>query len=140
VCDAIQATTPVLEYLEDDIITKIFIPQLLVFFNIKQHTTKEITHAIAKNIGSIAYTLQKRKFLGQFQSEFMNFYKEIIFHKELDIRIIGVYNLPCFHLLYKDIQEQSEIDFSQIYQTCLQDDFKIRKRAAKSLHEVFLML
>lgn len=108
-----------LEYLEDDIITKIFIPQLLVFFNIKQHTTKEITHAIANNIGIIAHTLQKRKFLGQFYSEFLQFYKEIIFHKEIDIRVIGVYNMPCFHLLYKDMQEQCEIDFSQIYQTCL---------------------
>lgn len=47
VCDALVATTPLLEFLEEEVILKIFLPQLVQFFNIKSHTTQEITEAIA---------------------------------------------------------------------------------------------
>ena len=76
----------------------------------------------------------------QYQKEFIQFFKELINHKEIEIRVFGVYNLPCFHVLYKDYQESCEINFATVYQEFLQDEPKIRRRAAKSLHEVFLML
>ena len=102
VCDALVATTPLLEFLEEEVILKVFLPQLIQFFNIKSHTTQEITEAIAANVGIIAYQLYKRKYLRDYEKDFIEFFKELINHKEVKLRLFGVYNMPCFHQLYRD--------------------------------------
>lgn len=112
VCDAIVAATPLLEFLEEEVIVKIFLPQLLHFFCIKQHTTQEITEAIARNIGIIAYRLNNRNFLKPHRQEFAQFFRELIEHKEINIRMFGVFNLPCFHVLFREDQEQYDLNFA----------------------------
>lgn len=42
-------------------------------------------------------------------------------------------------LLFKDVQEECGVDFAQIYQQLLSEDGKVRRKAALSLHEVFVM-
>lgn len=91
-------------------------------------------------MGLIAYQMHKRKYLKEYEKDFIEFFKELIYHKEVTLRLFGVYNMPCFHQLYKDSQEQYDIDFAQLYQQCLSDESKVRRKTAKSLHEVFLML
>jgi hypothetical protein len=41
----------------------------------------------------------------------MSFYKEIIDHKEDNIRLKAVYNLPCMNLLYKSVESDLKISF-----------------------------
>lgn len=43
------------------------------------------------------------------------------------------------HLIFKDVQEESEIDFASTYLQLLSDDNKFRKKTAVGLHEVFKM-
>jgi len=61
-------------------------------------------------------------------------------YKDMPIRKLAVFNLPCFHQLYKEDQETYDIDFAQVYASLINDEPKLRRLAAKSLHEVFLML
>jgi len=139
VCDAIDAVTPLIELIDEQVLIKYFIPQVLPFLDFKQHTTLEITDNFVENFGSIAYNLHKRGFLMQNKQEYISFFKEMLNHEDLKMKIKAVYILPCIHLIYQDCQEECEIDFAQTYLKLLSEDGKIRRKAALSLHEVFLI-
>ena len=66
----------------------------------------------------------------------MNFYKEIVDHKEDSIRLKAVYNLPCMNLLYKPLESELKISFQEYYLKFSEDkEFDVRYCAAASLHE-----
>ena len=54
-------------------------------------------------IGRIAFKLSTFDLHIKYKEQILTFYKTIISHKDEDIVMAGVYNLPCFHLLYKDV-------------------------------------
>jgi hypothetical protein len=68
----------------------------------------------------------------------MNFYKELVDHKEDNIRLKAVYNLPCMNLLYKSVESELKVSFQEIYLKFSTDtEFDVRYCAAASLHEAF---
>lgn len=95
VCDAIDALCPLLEYLEDDIITKYFLPQLLSFLDFKNHTTEEITGEFCKNFGPVVFNLSKKKLHIIQKQEYINFWKDMLTHEDVKIKCVGIYILPC---------------------------------------------
>ena len=80
-CDAIEAICPLIEFLEDDVITKTFLPQLLPFLDFKSHTTFEITEIFAKLFGEIVHNLSKNDHVYENKFDFMQFYKEMLGHE-----------------------------------------------------------
>lgn len=81
----------------------------------KSHTTFEITEKFTKNFGHIAFNLNKKGLLLEHKKEFINFYKEMLIHEEIKIKCLGIYFLPCMHILFKNHQEECEIDFGMTY-------------------------
>lgn len=59
-------------------------------------------------------------------------------HKEIKMRRLAAYNLPCFNKLYKEFQTENDIDFNDIYlKFSKDDDWQIVKSIAASIHEAF---
>jgi hypothetical protein len=109
-------------------------------FEIENHTSIEMTEQVAKIIGPIAHKLSKINLLDDFKKEFIDFYDEICDHDELNIQLLSVYNFPCFHLLFREEQADLDINFSKLYSNFLGAEKKVRRAAAKSLHEAFALL
>lgn len=105
----------------------------------KSHTTTEITELFSGNFGQVVFNLSKKKMHMQYKVEFVNFWKDMLSHDNIKIKCHAIYVLPCMLSLYKDVQDECQVDFAQIYQQLLNEDGKIRRKTASSLHEVFLM-
>lgn len=54
-------------------------------------------------IGKIAYKLSKNELHLKYKEQILTFYKTIINHKEEENVMSAVFNLPCFHQLYKEV-------------------------------------
>ena len=54
-------------------------------------------------IGKIAYKLSFYDLHIKYKEQILGFYKALISHKDETNVLSGVFNLPCFHQLYKDI-------------------------------------
>ena len=68
----------------------------------------------------------------------MEFFKKMITHKELKMRRYAAYNLPCFNKLFKEYQDEFDIDFNDIYlKFSKEEDPQIIKTIASSIHEAF---
>jgi hypothetical protein len=50
--------------------------------------------------------------LMQDKMEFIKFYKDMLDHDDFKIKMLGIFYLPCMHLLFKDVQEECEFDFA----------------------------
>lgn len=50
------------------------------------------------------------------------------------------YNLPCFNALYKDYQEELDIDFQDLFvHFSKENDVYMRKSIASSIHEALML-
>ena len=63
----------------------------------------EIIVRMSKMIGRLAYKLSANDLHVKYKEAILTFYKTIINHKDEECVLSGVYNLPCFHQLYKDV-------------------------------------
>jgi len=91
---------------------------------------------ISEIFGKILEKLKGFDLHTKYKDQFMNFYKEIIDHKEDSIRLKAVYNLPCVNLIYKPLESELKISFQEIYLKFSEDkEFDVRYCAAASLHE-----
>lgn len=138
--DGVEALCEVLEQVEQADIEGEYIPQVLHLMAIEDQSEEFITRTSAM-IGKIAAKLQKFDLHMKVKSEVITFYKDLIGREEVELRKIAVYNLPCMHMLYKSVQAELDINFSEIYQQFLGDEEQaIRECAASSLHEAFLLV
>ena len=65
----------------------------------------------------------------------------MIYHKEISIVQKAIYNLPCMHLLFKQIEDKISISFQSLYLEFSQyEDPMIRDTICKSLHEAFRLI
>lgn len=85
------------------------------------------------------FNLSKKKIHLVYKVEFINFWRDMFTHEDIKIKCLGIYILPCMFLLFKDVQDECQIDFAQIYQQLLNEEGKIRRKTAMGLHEVFIM-
>jgi hypothetical protein len=76
---------------------------LLPLLDLKNHTTFEITENFAKIFGNIVFSLNKKNNVMRNKKEFTNFFKEMLIHDEIKIKVMGIYILPCMHLIFKDV-------------------------------------
>ena len=93
---------------------------------------------LAEIIGKIAYKLVPLGFHIKHRGVFMEFFKYICNHKELRLRRLAAYNLPCFNQLFKEYQEECDIDFNEIFlRFSREEDPQIVKSVAACIHEAF---
>jgi hypothetical protein len=91
---------------------------------------------ISEIFGKILEKLKGFDLHTKYKDQFINFYKEIIDHKEDSIRLKAVYNLPCVNLIYRPLESELKISFQEIYLKFSEDkEFDVRYCAAASLHE-----
>ena len=63
-------------------------------------------------------------------------------HKSPTITEIAIFNLPCMHSIFKDVQEQFEISFFSLYRNLVSTNGAgtLKLKAIQSFHEVFIMI
>ena len=100
--EAIEAILEVLEHIELNKIEQEFIPNFLKAL-VFENNHDEIIGRMSKMIGRIAYKLSFFELHIKYKEQILSFYKSIITHKDESNVYSGVFNLPCFHKLYKDV-------------------------------------
>ena len=91
----------VLEHIELNMIEENFIPNLIKGFNMDSNQS-EIVIRMSKIIGKIVHKLSHFDLHTKYQEELLSFYKAIVNHEDDQCVENGIYNLPCFHSLYRD--------------------------------------
>lgn len=99
--EAIEAVLEVLEKLELQTIEDEFIPNLIKGLSLEKNHD-EIIVRMSKIIGKIVYKLSCFDLHVKYQDQLLSFYKAMVSHKDEACVINGIYNLPCFHALYRD--------------------------------------
>ncbi len=99
--EVIEAILEILEHLQLETIEQQFIPNFLKALDIKNNHY-EIISRMAKLIGRIVHKLSAFDLHIKYKEQILTFYKEIIEHRDEENVKQGIYNLPCFNLLYKD--------------------------------------
>ena len=99
--EVIEAVLEVLEHLELKTIETEFIPNFLKAL-VVNNNHDEIVARMARLIGPIVHKLSAFDLHLKYKEPILTFYKEMINHRDEDNVLCGIYNLPCFNLLYKD--------------------------------------
>lgn len=100
--EAIEGCLCVLELIEAKTIEEEFIPSLVRAFNFDKNS-EESMQRMAVMIGQIAYKLSKLGLLLKYKEPILNFYKATTTHESQSVQRAALFNLPCFHLLFKDV-------------------------------------
>lgn len=110
--EALEIITDSLQYLDVDEIEKEYVQAVIKTIDVG---IEEIVQRLAQLIGKIVYNLKPFEFHLKYQDHFVDFFKSICQHKEVEMRRFAAYNLACFNQLYKDYQNELGIDFQDIY-------------------------
>jgi len=57
---------------------------------------------MARIIGKIVHKLSAFDLHLKYKDQILTFYKAMVEHRDPENNLSGIYNLPCFNLLYKD--------------------------------------
>ena len=76
---------------------------------------------MAKLIGQISYKLSPFGLHLKYQEPILSFYKKTCESEDLVVQKAALYNLPCFHLLYKDVVKNSACTTSTTQEDILID-------------------
>jgi len=117
------------------------VPCVLNFLDIEDQSQIEIVQRTSEIFGVVLVKMKEFDLHMKYKEQIINFYREIIDHKEDQIRMKAVYNLPCMNLLYKSVESELKISFQEIYLKFSEDkEFDVRYCAATSLHEAFKLI
>jgi hypothetical protein len=98
---------------------------------------EEIQFRLAEMLGRIVYALVPFDFHMKFKDPLLDFYRKMTNHKELKMRRLAAFNLPCFNSLYHGLDE-FDLDFNELYLRFVrEEDPQIIKAVAASIHEAF---
>ena len=100
--EAIEAILEVLDHIEPNKIEQEFIPNFLKAL-VFENNHDGIIARMGKMIGRIAHKLSFFELHIKYKDQILGFYKSILSHKDEENVLSGVYNLPCFHQLYKAV-------------------------------------
>ena len=90
--------------------------------------------------GKVVYKMSVLGIHLKYRKELIDYFKEICSHKQESIRKQAVFHLPCMNLLFKQYEKELEISFQDVYLKFSEDEeFEIRRCAAASLHEAFVI-
>jgi predicted adenine nucleotide alpha hydrolase (AANH) superfamily ATPase len=81
----------------------------------ENQTRAETAERVASMLGEIVHQLVRFDLHMKYKKEFIEYFKEICDDKESSIRLKACYNLPCFNLLFKSVEKEFDIQFSEIY-------------------------
>lgn len=101
--EVIEAILEILEHLQLETIEQQFIPNFLKAIKIQKNQPDEIVARMATLIGKIVYKLSTFDLHLKYKEPILAFFKMIIEHRDQENVKMGIYNLPCFQLLYKDV-------------------------------------
>lgn len=141
-------------------------PNLLKAFDV-QNNADELSYRLAKIIGEIVYKLSSFGLHIKYKDLILAFFKGICNHEKEECRMNGIYNLPCFHMLFKKFSHQAggngveqdlddflmgdgeeeepsrddDLDFQDLYYKYAQEqDPEMRVMAAACIHEPFQVI
>lgn len=77
---------------------------------------------MAEIFGEIVNQLVQFDLHMKYKKEFIHYFKEICDHKESNMRLKACYNLPCMNMLFKSVEKELDISFSEIYLRFSQDE------------------
>lgn len=100
--EAIEGILCVLQLLDVKVIEEEFVPNLIKTFNHEKNSEENIQR-MAKLVGQVAHKLSTFGLHLKYQEPILNFYKWTAESEDLAVQKAALYNLPCFHLLYKDV-------------------------------------
>lgn len=100
--EVIEAILEILEHLNVKTIEQQFIPNFLKAIKIQKNQPDEIVARMASMIGKIVYKLSTFDLHLKYKEQILAFYKAMVDHRDPHNNKMGIYNLPCFNLLYKD--------------------------------------
>jgi hypothetical protein len=100
--EAVEGILCVLQHLDTKMIEEEFIPNLIKALNFEKNAEENIQR-MAKLIGEIAFKLSNFGLHLKYQDQILTFYKRVCESDDEFCRKQGLFNLPCFHSLYKDI-------------------------------------
>lgn len=109
--DALDILTMYLDQLPTEDIENEYVKEVLRTANAD---VEDIQVRLAEIIGRVVHQLSPFNLHMKHKNVFINFFKFIANHKELKLRRLAAFNLPCFNKLYKDSQDDGEIDFNEI--------------------------
>jgi hypothetical protein len=133
--EALEILTHFLDKLPPEEIENEFVKEVL---KTMEADIEDIQIRLGDLIGRIVYRLSDFGLHLKHKEPFIEFFKKMVTHKELKMRRHGAFNLPCFNKLYKDQQDEFDIDFSELYLKFSKDeDPQILKSIAASVHEAF---
>ncbi len=135
--EALEILTEFLNQLTPEDIENEFVKEMLKTI---EADNEEIQLRLAEIIGKIAFQLKPFNFHMKYKEPILDFYKMMVGHKEIKMRRQAVFNLPCFHSLFKnqDIQDEFDLDFNELYlRFAKEEDILIQKTVAASIHEAF---
>jgi hypothetical protein len=104
--------TDILSLLDEETIDKEFIP---VVFSTMEVIIEEITYRLAMILGKIVFKLKDFDLHLKYREQLISFFNSSCTHKELEMRRAGCFNLPCFHLMFQDYEEELNVDFQELY-------------------------
>lgn len=133
--EALDVMADHLDHLEGNDLESEFVKEVL---RTASADVEEIQTRFAELIGKIAYRLQPFGLHVKHKLTFVDFFKLMVNHKELKMRRLAAYNLPCFNKLFKEFSEELGIDFGEIYlRFAKDDDPQIVRTIAAGIHEAF---
>ena len=100
--EAIEAILEVLEVVEVTKIEEEFIPNFLKAL-VFENNHDEIIVRMGRMIGKIAFKLSKNDLHLKYKEQILTFYNDINNHKDEENVMSAVFNLPCFHQLFKEV-------------------------------------
>lgn len=111
--EALDLLADYMDQLEHDEIDKEYMPAITKTIEVG---IEEISIRLAQMIGKIAYNLKDRGYHLKYKEIFINFFKEMIESKEIEMKRHAAYNLACFYTLYKPLsQDECDLDFQDLY-------------------------
>ncbi len=78
-------------------------------------TIEDILLRLAKLMGKIVFNLKHFDLHILFRDKMVEFFVNSCQNKDVEMRRAASFNLPCFFQLYRDFQEDMNLDFKEIY-------------------------
>mmetsp|Transcript_4775 Transcript_4775/g.8186 ORF Transcript_4775/g.8186 Transcript_4775/m.8186 type:complete len:448 (+) Transcript_4775:45-1388(+) len=136
--DAIEAVNEIMDQLSVEELERDLLPCFLQFLDIENQSQIQIILRVASVFGELVNKISHFGLHLTYKREIIQFFKEICEHEDDDVRHMAAYNLPCMNLLYKPLEKELEISFSEIYLRFSEDErWKIKECVSQSLHEAF---
>lgn len=72
--------------------------------------------------GQIIFNIAKWDLHLKYKNQLIDFYKQICDHKDDEVRMSAVYNLPCMNYYFKQVEDEVGVLFQEFYFRFTEDE------------------